>query len=186
MSQTQPLCILFADVSGSTKLFEQRGDVEARAHHSAPCWTPDRRSAQPRRQGHQDHRRRDHVHLPGRAQRRDGGQRHAARVAHDINFVRDNLGIRIGLHHGETLVEDNDVYGDAVNTAARMASLAKREQIVTTATTLKGLTNVGSIRSRSLGRCACQRQAAADRDRRRHLAGRHLQRHHGAARHPHR
>jgi adenylate cyclase len=30
MSQTQPLCILFADVSGSTKLFEQRGDVEAR------------------------------------------------------------------------------------------------------------------------------------------------------------
>src|SRR5437016_5732998 len=30
MTQSQPLTILFADVSGSTKLFETRGDVEAR------------------------------------------------------------------------------------------------------------------------------------------------------------
>ena len=30
MTQTQPLAILFADVSGSTRLFEERGDVEAR------------------------------------------------------------------------------------------------------------------------------------------------------------
>ena len=62
------------------------------------------------------------------------------------------LGIRIGLHHGDALIEDGDVFGDSVNTAARMASLAKREQIVTTASTLKGLTNAGNIRSRSLGR----------------------------------
>ncbi len=31
MSETRALTILFADVSGSTKLFELRGDVEARA-----------------------------------------------------------------------------------------------------------------------------------------------------------
>jgi len=30
MSQSQSLTILFADVSGSSKLFETRGDVEAR------------------------------------------------------------------------------------------------------------------------------------------------------------
>ncbi|MFN7552851.1 MAG: adenylate/guanylate cyclase domain-containing protein, partial [Pseudomonadota bacterium] len=30
MAVTQPTTILFADVSGSTKLFELRGDVEAR------------------------------------------------------------------------------------------------------------------------------------------------------------
>src|SRR5690348_17567569 len=30
MSQSHPLTILFADVSGSTKLFETRGDLEAR------------------------------------------------------------------------------------------------------------------------------------------------------------
>jgi adenylate cyclase len=74
------------------------------------------------------------------------------RVMHDMSFVKDNIGIRIGLHHGDALIEDGDVFGDSVNTAARMASLAKREQIVTTATTLKGLTNAGNIRSRSLGR----------------------------------
>ena len=30
MPQSRPLTLLFADVSGSTKLFEQRGDVVAR------------------------------------------------------------------------------------------------------------------------------------------------------------
>src|SRR5690606_33171808 len=67
-------------------------------------------------------------------------------------FVKDNLAIRVGLHHGDTLVEANDVYGDAVNTAARMASLAKREQIVTTASSVKGMTNAANVRTRSLGR----------------------------------
>jgi hypothetical protein len=73
------------------------------------------------------------------------------RIAHDVNFAKDKLAIRIGLHHGETLVEDNDVYGDAVNTAARMASLAKREQIITTASTVAMLTNVGMLHTRSVG-----------------------------------
>ena len=66
-------------------------------------------------------------------------------------FTCDSLAIRIGLHHGETLLEDNDVFGDAVNTAARMASLAKREQIITTASTVKLLTNSGMLRTRSVG-----------------------------------
>ncbi|MCB1569429.1 MAG: hypothetical protein KDI69_11515, partial [Xanthomonadales bacterium] len=30
MTQTQPIAIVFADVSNSTRLFEERGDVEAR------------------------------------------------------------------------------------------------------------------------------------------------------------
>ncbi len=73
------------------------------------------------------------------------------RVSSDPSFVRDSLAIRIGLHHGDTLVEAADVYGDAVNTAARMASLAKREQIITTASTVTGVTNVGPLRTRSVG-----------------------------------
>jgi hypothetical protein len=73
------------------------------------------------------------------------------RIAHDPVFAKDNLAIRVGLHHGDALIEDNDVYGDAVNTAARMASLAKREQIIATASTVKMLTNAGMLRTRSVG-----------------------------------
>ncbi len=65
-------------------------------------------------------------------------QRH---VATDSVCVANHLAIRIGLHFGDCLVEDDgDVFGDAVNIAARMAKLAGREQIVTTATTVADLT----------------------------------------------
>lgn len=41
------------------------------------------------------------------------------------------LEIRIALHHGPTILDANDVFGDAVNTAARIASLSKPSQILT-------------------------------------------------------
>src|SRR5690606_28143095 len=40
---------------------------------------------------------------------------------------------RIGFHAGPLLEEGGDVFGDTVNTAARMTSLAKASQIITTA-----------------------------------------------------
>lgn len=41
--------------------------------------------------------------------------------------------IRIGFHYGLVICEDNDVYGDIVNVAARVAAYAKADQIITTA-----------------------------------------------------
>jgi hypothetical protein len=76
------------------------------------------------------------------------------RMKNDPAFSAHNVGIRIGLHHGEALQEaDGDVYGDAVNTAARMAdkTLARRDQIVTTASTAAGVTDVTGVHVRSLG-----------------------------------
>ncbi|WP_339827736.1 adenylate/guanylate cyclase domain-containing protein [uncultured Arenimonas sp.] len=152
MSQSRPQTILFADVSGSTRLFETKGDLEARrlialvldalsgvcAQHGGRviktigdeimCTFP---------------RAMNGVLAACDMQRR---------LARDIVFVRDNLAVRIGLHHGDALEEaDGDVYGDAVNVAARMTSLAKREQVVTTAATFDGLT--GKVpEARSLGK----------------------------------
>jgi adenylate cyclase len=40
--------------------------------------------------------------------------------------------VRIGLHYGPALYEKNDYFGDAVNVAARMAELASAGQILTT------------------------------------------------------
>ena len=151
MTQGQPLTIVFADVSGSTKLFETRGNLEARRLVSAVL--------NALAEVTQQHGGRviktigDEIlcTFPGPMQGMLGAIDMQKRVAQDPEFSRENLAIRIGLHHGETLMEDNDVYGDAVNTAARMASLAKREQIITTAATVKLLTNAGMLRTRSMG-----------------------------------
>ncbi|HCU88984.1 MAG TPA: hypothetical protein DGR97_03530 [Gammaproteobacteria bacterium] len=43
-----------------------------------------------------------------------------------------SLTIRIGMHYGPVIIESGDVFGDAVNIAARMTALAKDGQIVTT------------------------------------------------------
>lgn len=153
MTQTQPLAIVFADVSGSTRLFEQLGDIDARRIISAVL---EALTAIVQRNG-------------GRVVKTIGdeimctfpaaidGIRAACemqrKVTGDPVFARDAIGIRIGLHHGDVLAEaDGDVYGDAVNVASRMASLAKRDQIVTTAATFRGATSIGGFRSRGLGR----------------------------------
>lgn len=42
------------------------------------------------------------------------------------------LSIRIGLQYGDVIEKDNDIFGDAVNVAARMAGIAQSLQIITT------------------------------------------------------
>ncbi len=152
MSASRPQTIVFADVSGSTRLFEKRGDVEARRIISA---TLDALSQVVAAHGGRVIKTiGDEIMctFPAALQGVLAACDMQKRLAHDPEFVRDNVAIRVGLHHGDALDEDGDVYGDAVNVAARMAAIAKREQIVTTATTLKGMTSVGAVRSRGLGR----------------------------------
>jgi class 3 adenylate cyclase len=153
MTERRALTILFADVSGSTRLFEMHGDEAARRMVGGILIALAEVTA----------------HHGGRVVKTIGdeimctfpGPLHGLLAATDMQrrikkdevFARDNLAIRIGLHHGDALVEDNDVFGDAVNTAARMAdkSLARRDQIVTTASTVAGLTNATGLRTRPLG-----------------------------------
>jgi hypothetical protein len=40
--------------------------------------------------------------------------------------------VRIGFHYGEVIHKENDVFGDAVNIAARVAAVTKARQIMTT------------------------------------------------------
>lgn len=62
-----------------------------------------------------------------------------------------SLAIRVGLHHGDVILEEGDVFGDAVNVAARMVGIATAGQIITTRETADVVTDDMEISARSLG-----------------------------------
>jgi len=51
------------------------------------------------------------------------------------------LAIRIGMHYGAAIEKNNDLFGDAVNVAARMADISKPKQIITTHEMVEALTS---------------------------------------------
>lgn len=152
MSPSRPQTILFADVSGSTRLFETKGDQEARRLIAAVLEALTTICQQ--HGGRVIKTIGDEIMctFPGALNGVLAACDMQRKMGREIEFVRDSLAVRIGLHHGDALEEaDGDVYGDAVNTAARMASLAKREQVVTTAATYDSLS--GKVpEARSLGK----------------------------------
>ncbi len=50
-----------------------------------------------------------------------------------------SLAIKIGFHYGQVLEDKNDFWGDGVNTAARLAGLARRRQILTSGASVDAL-----------------------------------------------
>lgn len=62
--------------------------------------------------------------------------------------------VRVGWHFGPVIEENNDVFGDTVNLAARMAGLAKGMQIITTAATVACLSPVLRLSTRSIAALA--------------------------------
>ena len=61
-------------------------------------------------------------------------------IAQGIDGETIKIQIKVGMHHGPAiLMEDGDVFGDAVNVAARMAGIAKGDQIITTEETIRKL-----------------------------------------------
>lgn len=133
-------CILFADVSGSTRLYEKLGDTPALAAVDR-CVEAMKRAT---------------VINKGRVIKTIGdevmavfdsaaqGMQAAIEMQMRIEDLPPpapdtKLAIRAGFHFGTALHENNDVFGDAVNTAARMAGLAKAGQIITTAETVAAL-----------------------------------------------
>lgn len=58
--------------------------------------------------------------------------------------------VRIGVHGGPVLIEDGDLHGDVVITAARVVAMAKGDQILTTEDTLRSVP-AASVDQRDLG-----------------------------------
>jgi class 3 adenylate cyclase len=133
------VAVLFADVAGSTKLYEALGDTEAKvlideALIGMKVIT-------------QRHR--------GRVIKTIGDElmcvfpdaERGFMAATDMQTLVQALVvtkgvkrmIRVGFHAGPVIEEKGDVFGDTVNVAARMAGLAKGMQIMTTRTTVDAL-----------------------------------------------
>jgi len=132
-------CILFADIAGSTQLYEQIGDTKAQASISdlldLIAETIERHQGTVIKTIGDEIMCRFDEPSPAIAA--------AADVQTEIDLQSKishaNLSVRIGLHHGPALLKNNDLFGDAVNVAARMAAIAKANQIITTDDVIKTL-----------------------------------------------
>lgn len=138
MSQPEShFAVMFADVSGSTRLYEALGDNDAKAIIGA---TVELMSEITRKHGGTVVKTiGDEVMC--RFPKADAGILAACTIQETLEEqppVRPGVkvAVRIGVHWGPALLENGDVFGDAVNVAARMAGIAKARQIITTEDTV--------------------------------------------------
>ncbi|TSA42327.1 MAG: adenylate/guanylate cyclase domain-containing protein [Betaproteobacteria bacterium] len=133
------LAILFADISGSTRLYDTLGDKAALAKIEQ-CLT--RLDGIARRHGGEVVKTiGDEImcDFPSAASAVEAAMAMQQEMSALAASTQDPLRIRIGLHFGEVIREGGDIFGDAVNVAARMAGLAAAEQIMTTRHTADSL-----------------------------------------------
>lgn len=67
-----------------------------------------------------------------------------------------NISVHIGFHYGEVIPKDNDVFGDAVNVAARAVRVAGFDEIITTRETVDHIVGELDWRTRYIGKLNVQ------------------------------
>jgi adenylate cyclase len=149
MRENHQLAIMFADIAGSTKLYETIGNEKAREVTSRCIAYLSEVTAE----------------FKGRVVKTIGDEvmctfptaddaaRAAVCMQETVSENASQLGslhIRVGFHFGEVILENGDVFGDAVNLAARMAAQAKGDQIITTGETLDAMSPYLRFGSREL------------------------------------
>lgn len=146
------LAILFADINQSTQLFEEYGDIRAREiviktltiimniinenggkviktiGDEVMCTFQDSEKA---------------VRVACDLQKA---------VCEDLSLSLIEVSVKVGLHYGDVLLEKNDVFGDAVNIAAKMVGLANPYQIITTRTVVEKLPESVRMNTRFIDR----------------------------------
>ena len=137
--ETRRFAILFADVSGSTSLYEKLGDQKALA--AIETVLAELRKSISFQQGRVVKTIGDEVMaaLPSADAAMQAACDMQNRVAAMPPMENARLAIRVGFHFGPAIEEAGDYFGDAVNVAARMAGLAKGGQIITSGPTVDAL-----------------------------------------------
>lgn len=148
----QHFAILFADISGSTSLYEKFGDATAQSQIGARL---EKISAAV-------------VTAGGWVIKSIGDELMCAfhdplaavqvsRAVHELMESEAGMGgirltTRIGIHYGPAISKDNDLFGDAVNVAARVTALTKAQQTLTTEQTIDALKPEQRTQTRMLDR----------------------------------
>ncbi len=138
----EEVAIVFADVTGSVRLFDALGDETA--------WKLIQKCLKGMTEEVDEHQGRVIKTIGDEVMCTFSTADDAVKAAVGMQErVRDDsiggdasepaLAVRIGIHFGEVIPKDNDVFGDAVNLASRMATAAKGGQIITTQFTAEAL-----------------------------------------------
>ena len=143
MGKEIEVAIVFADVVGSTKLYELLGDLRAR--DMVGICIDVMRAATDQNHGTVIKTMGDEVMatfptaddaLNAAAQMQKQIVTHPA-----LKVDEQTVAIRIGCNFGPVVLENRDIFGSAVHTANRMTSQAKAGQIITTATMVERLSS---------------------------------------------
>jgi adenylate cyclase len=141
MGNETELAILFADVVGSMKLYEQLGDLRAREMVSICIDVM--RAATDQHGGTVIKTMGDEVMstFPTADDALNAAAQMQKQIAgHPALKVGEHaVAIRIGCNFGPVVIENKDIFGSAVHTANRMTSQAKAGQIMTTAAMVEHL-----------------------------------------------
>ncbi len=146
----QKLAVLFADICGSTALYESLGDVSARRLISRCIATMT--DVLPLHQGVLIKTIGDEImctfptvenafNAPCAMQRAvNGGNQGSSQPMH----------IRIGFHYGDVICEGGDVFGDTANVAAHVTKITRANQILATKTVFDILTPDSQSKARRI------------------------------------
>ena len=157
--KTTNIAIMFADISGSTRLFEILGDATARVTVSETLELLTKV-----------------IHLHNgtviktigdeimcqfaRATDAVSAARAIQLAVSSRRFSDVALSVRIGAHHGPVIEEGEDIFGDAVNVAARMAGIARGGQIIVTGEVVAGLSSAQRSQARLVDQAPVKGKAA--------------------------
>jgi len=139
MDPTRQTTVLFADVSGSTKLYETAGDATAMEaiERCLGCL----RQVSESFGGRIVKTIGDEIMVlfpsPDAAAGASADMQHAIDALPTVADTK--LGVRIGFQYGPVMQRDDDVFGDTVNLAARLVGQAGKGQIITSTETMEML-----------------------------------------------
>lgn len=145
------LSVIFADICRSTRLYEQFGDERALEIISKTLGLLKEETL--KRDGKVIKTIGDEImssfHDPPTAVEAARAMHRTLKADEELSDL--NVALRIGMHHGDVIYEDQDIFGDAVIVAARAVQLAGMDQIITTKETIQLLPTDLFMFTRHLG-----------------------------------